>query len=351
VTKNDQDQNVGTGSSAVQAGRDVTVSIIGGSISEMRQIALDVYRANFYELVGAAKETASARAEEITETFLLKLQRENPSGFQKAGDPDFLSALFTVQKEYANSGDKDLGSLLVDLLVDRSKQKQRGIMQLVLNESLKTAPKLTDNQLAVLAMAFLFKYTKRSKIASHEELGGHLDAYAAPFASKIVGNNACFQHLEFCGCGSIGAGTVALEHILGNNYQGLFLKGFNEIEISKRAITVGYDTRLFSPCLNDETKLQVSATDGEALNQALKSCGTPAEDWPKIATLFNQYKMADPEIRDTCVSIRPYMAHVFEVWSGSLMKHFMLTSVGIAIAHANIKRLAGEFADLSIWIN
>jgi hypothetical protein len=28
-----------------------------------------------------------------------------------------------------------------------------------------------------------------------------------------------------------------------------------------------------------------------------------------------------------------------------------LTSVGISIGHANIKRLVGEFAKLSIWIN
>jgi len=33
------------------------------------------------------------------------------------------------------------------------------------------------------------------------------------------------------------------------------------------------------------------------------------------------------------------------------MKKFTLTSLGIAIGHANIKRLIGEFANLSIWIN
>jgi hypothetical protein len=45
------------------------------------------------------------------------------------------------------------------------------------------------------------------------------------------------------------------------------------------------------------------------------------------------------------------MSGLFETWSGSLMKNFTLTSVGIAIGHANIKRLIGEFANLSIWIN
>lgn len=42
---------------------------------------------------------------------------------------------------------------------------------------------------------------------------------------------------------------------------------------------------------------------------------------------------------------------LFETWSESAMKNFTLTSVGIAIGYANIKRLVGEFANLSIWIN
>jgi hypothetical protein len=45
------------------------------------------------------------------------------------------------------------------------------------------------------------------------------------------------------------------------------------------------------------------------------------------------------------------MSDCFEIWFASPMKNLTLTSVGIAIGHANIKRFAGEFANLSIWIN
>jgi hypothetical protein len=45
------------------------------------------------------------------------------------------------------------------------------------------------------------------------------------------------------------------------------------------------------------------------------------------------------------------MDRVSEIWSGSSMKNFTLTSVGISIGHANIKKNLGEFTDLSIWIN
>ncbi len=75
------------------------------------------------------------------------------------------------------------------------------------------------------------------------------------------------------------------------------------------------------------------------------------EDRAKIGALFDVEKMNDTEIKVKCIEIRPYMSGLFETWSESAIKNFTLTSVGIAIGHANIKRLVGEFADLSIWIN
>ena len=106
-----QNQEVGDGATAVQAGGNLTITHIGLSYPEVRQVALDVFRSNFYHLAGAAVETARARAEEITEEFLRKLEREHPDGFKKSQDPDFQHALFTVQREYARNGDKDLGDL------------------------------------------------------------------------------------------------------------------------------------------------------------------------------------------------------------------------------------------------
>lgn len=347
----DQEQNVAEGSTAIQAGGNVTITKTGLTYAEVRDVALDVFRANFYELAGVAKETAKVRAEEITEGFLSKLQKEYPAGLEKSHDPDFQYALFTVQKEYARNGDKDLGDLLVDLLVDRSKQEQRDILQIVLNESLSTAPKLTDSQLAVLAIIFLFKYTQNFGIGNHEMLGDYLDKHVAPFSSKIVKNMACYQHLEFSGCGAIGLGEHSLESIFGSTYQGQFLKGFDAKEVAERGVSIGLDQRFFIPCLNDPSKVQVRANSKELLDKAFEAHAIKPEDRSKITSLFDAGKMNDAEIKNKCIAIRSYMADLFETWSGSSMKNFTLTSVGIAIGHANIKRLVGEFADLSIWIN
>lgn len=348
-----QDQNVGDGALAVQAGGDVHLTQNGLSYSEVRDVALDVFRANFFHLAGPAMETAKARAEEITENFLKKLQKENPNGFGKGQDPDFQHALFTVQREYARNGDEDLGDLLIDLLVDRSKQEQRDILQIVLNESLSTAPKLTNKQLAVLAIIFLFRYTLDRGIGNHQILGEYFDRYVLPYSSMLITNSSCFQHLQFTGCGSTAqmGRNLTLESILDRTYTGLFFKGFDPGEIESRGITNGADINFFIPCINDSSKIQIRANSIEILNENLTKHNVSDEDKEKIRSLFNEWKMDHNEIREKCISIRPYMTTVFEFWAHPSANTFLLTSVGMAIGHANIKRLTGEFASLSIWIN
>lgn len=345
-----QAQEVGPEAIAIQAGGSVNL-IVGVTYSEARAIALDVAKSTFQELTGKARDTMSARVEEITNKVIEKLQSDFPQGLAQATDPDFQHALLTVQKEYGRTGDEDLGDLLVNLLIDRSKQEQRSIKQIVLNESLVTAPKLTEGQLANLAVMFRMRYSRHLLAGNHAQFGAFLDKNIQPFVTKMVKNTANFQHLEFAGCGSVQMGEATLEEAFRNNYGGLFSKGFEGSELEKQSVMNGLDARLFINCLNNSSKLQVNALSKNALEQKLKEYAVGFEDAHKIEELYVSSLMTDGEIRQKVTEIRPYMATVFEYWSGSDMKSFNLTSVGIAIGHANIKRVAGEFGDLSIWIN
>jgi len=321
-----QAQEVGAEAVAIQAGGSVTFTV-GISVSEARAIALDVAKATFFELSGAARETMNARVEEITDKVIEKLQADAPENLKQATDPDFQYALLTVQKQYGRTGDKDLGDLLVDLLVDRSKQKQRSIIQIVLNESLDTAPKLTEAQLANLAVIFMLRYAKSPNSNSHEKLGAYLDSYVQPFAEKLTKNNASFQHLEFAGCGSIQMLQVTIEETFKANYPGLFLRGFDPVELIDRSLSLDINNGVFTPCLNDPQKLQVSALDKEALDKMLADKQVTPEDITKVEDLFTAGLMGDAEIRRKCEELRPYMKPIFECWSNSPMKKFTLGGV------------------------
>jgi hypothetical protein len=113
---------------------------VGLSYSDAKDIAEDVFRKNYIQLATEAAEIAEERARVITERFLSKLQSESPESLQNARTPDLQRALFRVQEEFATTGDEKLGDLLVDMLIDRSKQSGGTLRQVVLNEALKTAP-------------------------------------------------------------------------------------------------------------------------------------------------------------------------------------------------------------------
>jgi hypothetical protein len=61
--------------------------------------------------------------------------------------------------------------------------------------------------------------------------------------------------------------------------------------------------------------------------------------------------MNAPEVKDLLIKTNPCMEKVFETWNKSRFKNFEVSSVGIAISHANYRRRTGRTLDLSIWIN
>lgn len=343
-----QNQSATGGSTAVQAARDVVI-VQGVTASEARQIALDVMRANLLEFSSIAKETALQRGEEITGKFVDKLEKEHPEGLKQATSPSFQDALFTLQKEYAKAGDKDLGDLLIDLLVDRTKQAERDFVQLVLSESLVTAPKLTNAQINTLSVIFMVRYVAMNGAPTLEELATRLAV--PPLQGDFAASAAALQHLEFAGCGSLSIGSVSIANIMQANYPGLFKTGFGQDQID--ALGLSHDQRMYwvMPCLNDQTRFQVAALNEHVFNRKLQAKPLAPAQEAAVKKLFEEGSMSDDEITRKFSDSGPHVKRIVDVWSSASFESFNLTSVGIAIAHANIKRYTGEFAPLSIWVN
>lgn len=346
----DQNQKGGDNSTNIQAGGSVTIHQ-GVTASEARQIALDVFHVNFLIMKGEAADVARTRGEKITESFLQRLEAENPDGLTQAKEPDFQHAMFTVQKEFARCGDDELGALLVDLLVDRTKQPVRSILQIVLNESLAVAPKLTHDQLSALSLIFLFRYSTNKSINSLDSLDQYLGRNVAPFASSIDKKDACYQHLEYTGCGAVSLGAVSLIDVFRRSYPGLFSKGFTESDFKSLHLSIPFDHPILIACLHDNSRRQVNAMNTDTIQTQAAKHGIVGDEVQKLVRLQDSNLMADDDIKKLIVARQPYMQQVFDVWSESNMRFFTLTSVGIAIGHANVKKNVGEFTDLGIWIN
>ncbi|MEI8198732.1 MAG: LPO_1073/Vpar_1526 family protein [Eubacteriales bacterium] len=342
-------QKAGDDSTNIQAEK---VFINNGlSYQDVKEICSDVFHDNFMKMRNEASQLAQDRAEQITEDFLASLQKNNPEGLNCAQDPDFQYSLFEVQKEYAKTGDKELGDLLVNLLLDRTKQPKRSILQIVLNESISVASKLTAEQIDALSVAFLMRYTRNTNVINIFTFKKYLDEHYFPYSSTINKNDSCYQHLQYAGCGSISIGSFDIRNLLKNTYGGIFSKGFDLNTLGEFGNDLLHFPQILATCLHDNQKMQMNAMSIDVLNSSIASLEIEAEMAGKIRDLYNNSLMDDEQVEKYVISLCDYMNNIFEVWKNSKLQNFQLTSVGIAIGHANVKKHISNFSDLSIWIN
>ena len=349
INKSNQKQDAGDNSTNLQ-GQQVIVNQ-GISYSDAKEIANDVFKANFIELKQEAAVIAQKRAEEVTDKVISQINERHPESINEFETPALQDALFTVQKQFAISGDQDLGDLLVDILVDRAAAPKRNMVQIVLDESLGIAPKLTIEQFDTLTLNFLLISTRRLDVGNYEELLVHFRRRIVPFVENLSEKHSDYTHAEYLGCGHVRAGNYGkLEENLRKTYKAFFSKGFTEDELKEK---IGEDVNLqglIIRCFHDDEKLQIGVRDEKVLDEMAQKNGLSDDIKQKLKQLFGTSTKPANEVKKMLIDAIPEMEKVFEVWAKSPFDQFELTSVGIAIAHANYRRKIGDTMDLSIWI-
>lgn len=348
MNKNTQDQNSGSHSTNLQAGGNININT-GLSYEDAKQIANDVFKNNFLELKGEAKQIAEERANEILISYLDRLKQNNPSGLNSAKDPDIQYALFTAQRDYARQGKKELADLLVDILIQRT-QAENDLKKIVLNEALQIAPKLTFKQINSLSLIFLILYSRNNTVNNVQTFASFVKRNILAFYPEISTENSDYQHIQYTGSATLGLITINFFNLLRQNYGGVLSKGFDLELIDKLEFSNSQKSKLFTKCLRNQEKYQINAINEEILTQIANEIKINDTDFTQLKKLHNDSLMSDNEIKNELITIDPNFAKLLEIWDNSWINRLQLTTIGIALAHANIKRKLGDNLDLSIWI-
>lgn len=275
--KNNQNDIVSGDQSTNIQGRDhVTVNQFNGlTYQEVKEIAMNIFKSNFYELGEKASEIARERAEQITNDYLKKLEVDSPESINNVADPDVQYAIFTAQKGFARLGNREIADLLVDVLVNRTKINDDSLLKLVLNESLDAIQKLTMKQINALTLIFLM-----NSVRIQENIRVFIELLNK-FADDLSLEPSFYQHMQYVGCVSISIGEKEFNNLFKMHYP---------IELEKKDIT------------------------------------------------------------SVLLHIEPNIGKLQDYWKRSYAKNLSLTSVGIAIAHANLAAKTNITGELSIWI-
>lgn len=94
----------------------------------------------------------------------------------------------------------------------------------------------------------------------------------------------------------------------------------------------------------------MNALNDKEIDTTCAELGVELEKTDKLKQLQASKIKSEQEIKDFVVSIQPQMTDFIDLWENTPMYRMTLTSVGIAIAHANIQMRTGEFSPLSTWM-
>lgn len=332
------------GQDIVQAGRDVV--LVGITYDQARQIALDVFEANFLRLVGVAQDVARDRAERIVRDFADKLQAQDPNGLESMRDPDMLRSLYAAQEGYACSGEADLEKSLVDLLVDRAGQVERDTKTHVLNQAIATLPRLTKSQRAALCAIFIVRHTRFVGPFEMPAFYGYMAECLVPFVDEVPDKMTDYGYMQSMGVGATSLGSITIEAALYEHSYGYFSKGFTREQAAAPWVAFLDDPDIFMPCLRDRQKLQIRARSlAEVRELAAK------KDVPTLVTHAATGRMQEPEMKADLIANVPRLKVLFDKWDGpAKISNFEINAVGIAIGHAVYRQVTGSEVPLDLFL-
>lgn len=346
-------QKSGDDSTNLQAGRDIVVNA-GNSIAlySIEEVAKQLMGSVFGELSDETKKQIETNQKSYFQALsenLGKIIKQNDELKKVIDSPDFQYISKTASISASRSSSAELHKNLSSLITQRINNNDEDLKRIVYDEAISTIGKLTTDQLKIITLCYLLKYTSYGGIVSWDAYKKYLDSHIKPFLG-FKNTNAEFQHIEYSGCGGIGIGSWDVLNIHKQQYSFLFLNlvekkqiddlGLSE-EIKKEAVALD----------SKEDKYFIRFKNKTDLENYLKEKKIDEEIAKKFVSIYEGNIKNNDEIKKKITEETSVGKELLELWDKSNLKHLSLTSVGIAIGASYFEQTTGEKIDIGIWIN
>lgn len=327
-----QKQNAGDGSIVVQAGGHVSLTT-GLSATEVRQIAIDVMKANFIEAQGIAKQLVEDRFQLLADAFIEKMA-DSDSRAEKLQNPDMQYSLAVAGQTYARHGDNNHLEMLADLLVQKVNSDDRSLESVVISEAISTVGRLTALQIEALAAAYALHHMKKGSVNSHERLAKLLRAYLVPLKPGMSVSPTDVAYLVYTGCIQDDYIIPSFGAIFRDKFPSLFQKDLTEEQVSTIPPEIRTEAIIESPVTENCYWISSDSRQSAMAIAERLAC-------PELRILVNQafsHDRYDPDDQTADViicKIVPELAEVANSWDGSAFSKINMTPVGATIGRVH----------------
>ncbi|WP_316851190.1 LPO_1073/Vpar_1526 family protein [Pedobacter agri] len=346
--KSETNLNAGDQSTNNQA-QTINNHYTGITYTDAKAIATDVFKDNFIKLRDEAAEIATQRALEFSEKLLTKIEAQSPEALNEFASPGMQDSLFTAQKEYAINGDDEMADMLVEILIERAQNTQKNRLRIVLDESLKIAPKLTVHQMDLLTVTHIIRRTYFQNLGTFDDMIKRMNHY--------------YNVMDFIDQSQVDQDLGLLEYMrLGKihiteypspmsswitNYPEYLNYGFKSDQCPIPEIN---SSQLFIPNFHKSENIQFRFPKLKYLTETLKSYHLTDERINHIQTFYNSNLLSQDQVTDAMRGKLINLEKIIEMHNQTQWSSFELSPVGHAIAISNFHRRTKEKLDMGIWI-
>ncbi len=320
--------------------KDLIESVIDQRNIPFRDEAIQIYNAR----IGAFKDEIFKKIDSLSSDEIEKLK-----------EPDTQIALLEAAKISGRKQDENLKKLLANLVINRIKKgdsDKEELKNIVYNEAILTVNKLTIDQIKIITLCYLLRYTQ---LTSMDSWISFRIFYLRNTVRKFLDFNNTpteFQHIEYTGCGSLILGIANWDLI--STFRKVYSISFmNLVErdmIDCLSLTDDMKKDFFE--LNEsENKYFIPFRDKESFNQYLTGKGVETAIKNRLLEIFESHIKNNDEIRGMILNCSDTGKKLIDVWDTSYLKYLSLTSVGIAIGACYFEQITGSKLDINIWIN
>lgn len=317
--------------------KDLVISVVDQKLMAFKDEAIVVYDHRTEEF----KKLLTGKIKNLPEEEMLKLK-----------EPDTQLILAEAAEISGRKQNEELRNLLANLVVSRIKNDKSGkeeLKNIVYNEAISTINKITVDQLKIITLCYLLRYTSYGGIVSWNAFNSYLNTQIKPFL-EFKNTDAEFQHIEYAGCGSIGIGSWDLLNIYKQQYSFLFLNLVEKDQIDNLNLPDEIKNEILVLDLK-ENKYFIKFKNKTEFGDYLRKKKIDEEITKKLVSIYENHIKNNDDIKKKIIEEASIGKELLDLLDKSNLKHLTLTSVGIAIGASYFEQVTGEKIDIGIWIN
>lgn len=331
----------------------LTVINQGMTYNDTKQMLFDLMSEEEKKYKGIALQVIDERLKDFSNEFLKELYgKEGNQGLEKLGIPSMQHSVYNAQKGYCLDENGDLKSTYVDMLLSRMETTEKNILQISIDEAIKTVECLTNEQMDILTMIFLIFHNIKP-IRSLSELKEHIELICKFYHNNLNLENICISLKVYKSCLSLESAKhyKPIEEIYKNSFSGLFFKGFDLEELTNiSGNDINFYKKIVVRDLRNPQKYQLGVMNIQTLKSQIIGTNMEKEE-SQLTQLFTNHIMSIDEVKDELISINPIMSELLNQWKDTDLKYMQLTPIGKVIAIANYNRKCDSKIKYSDFIN